>query len=230
MQPEGSSRISFVWLSGASCPILVLTTGMKSDGITTGEQTGKTSWLPNERARKSDFFTVIVLLLVMSQPCHADESQAMTNDLVSFFKQAISSPRDVDNFTGRCHSFAKPRSGAISLEYYQGARAGSNFFIGFLYKCASDVKRRDPMPFPLQAGQVRVHMNLVPIQFPAALGLARCKPISGSFTERHPGFLTWGLSYMIPKALSGKAIISRPQPQMNGYEANLWFQMICPAN
>lgn len=108
--------------------VLVLTKRMKTGVIKTWEQTRKASRLLNDAGRKCDFFSVMLLFLAMSRPCHASEPQAMTNDFVSFFKQMISSPPDVDNFKGRSHAYLKHGPDKL-LEFYEGARAGSNFFL-----------------------------------------------------------------------------------------------------
>jgi len=75
-------------------------------------------------ATRMSVFAVWILFVSMTR---ADTSVQITNDLVAFFKQAISSPPDVEKFV-----VSQRLIDPESTSYYLGARAGSNYFLQIL--------------------------------------------------------------------------------------------------
>jgi hypothetical protein len=75
-------------------------------------------------AIRISIFAACLLFVLLAK---ADTSIQTTNDLVRFFKQAISSPPDIEKFM-----VSQQLIDGESISYYVGARAGSNFFLQIL--------------------------------------------------------------------------------------------------
>ncbi len=75
--------------------------------------------------------------VTISSVCSAGIDTQAPDDMVSFFKNALSSPPDVEQFIGRIRSLEQlgPTAGLPKgrhlqpLQFFEGGRAGSNFFL-----------------------------------------------------------------------------------------------------
>jgi hypothetical protein len=157
-------------------------------------------------ARRVIFYVSCLFLpFVFAFETHAAPA---TDDLVSFFKQALVLPPDVESFVGSARTLRLPAglpgfalnvTNLSRVSFYEGARAGTNFF---LRKITGPNAAPKPAPSELVAGRAgsniyQLNSNLVTYSF----GKTRIQEgVSDSFTLLSE-FLSMGLINVEPKSV-----------------------------
>ena len=85
-------------------------------------------------------YFLVIPIIFLAWNAYSDEITNAPIDLVSFFKQAISSPPDIEKYVAKRTNLLRPMpgsaysssNGSSSFQYYEGALSGTNFYLRYL--------------------------------------------------------------------------------------------------